>query len=1081
MRTSEIIQKLGLSLVVCFALAAFGSSGCGGCLSDPCEGVECPPGEICIRGECVLDEQWVGCRRDEDCADIQGRTRCEVVSGNCVECLVTAHCPNPRRQICDRDENYCVPRPPCESDGDCSDLPSSPHCNAETGECVGCLSDAHCEGRQQRCDIASSTCHFEPCQSDDDCTAYHDAPHCHTGSGLCQQCTHDGHCAEYEICRNGLCLPRGECQSDSECGVAERCNTLTQACVQCVSTADCRLGGRCISSTCRAAFSCETDADCGAPLRCAAESSTCHECTRSEHCATGQVCEGGRCFGSQSCGPGVFCGPGEECLDGSCAWFTCPDDGLGAGPVPYQAAPSEPGLVDEISLCPNTWHWFVYDARVRDGLIVDLSYQTTLDHPDLLVWAGTGTGAAVLGEPAITETGQRIEVSLLSRAGPVWIGVRGINEHLMASLEVEVVPGGLCEDDEYEPNHSPELAVRLPDTVAGTTSIEAIACFGNEDWFYLPVPEQLRTVAVAETTGEGTNPLMVSLHVRDNDGTMRLIGGDGTHVAEAAPRESQADVYVRIKNMSSGGRPYRLEVRLRPRLPPNDDCDGIELLPGAPRIGTTAGANDSTRSACGGEGSPDVVYRFNLLEPKAVNIVAEGPLDTILSLRSVCDDESTEVLCSDVPGQREEIDAVLPPGDWYVWVDGHDGREGEFEITLQTQAAPPSPPNDSCETALELDVDQGGGVEIGNIATATDEVTSSCGEEGGDAFYSLTIEEPTYLFAELNASFEMSLSIRGSCEEDESELLCAEIMQDGTATMEMSYLEAGAYTLVVDGGGPARRDYELVWGLGSPVLPPANDSCDTASLLDLASGRVEITADTSGASDAHEATCSLPGMSGPDVVYRIDLLEEASLEAVLHPSFDGVLELRGQECSSALDALSCSDHWPPRIFEPILPAGTYHLLIDGYSGDRGPFDLFVRRGRPLSSPANDTCEHAETIDTSSLPATLRGYTWLSENNLYPGLDCTGYSLDGPDVVYAVDLAASETLVATVVPEPGFDPAIYLLESCDFETCLVGADDFFVSRPETISYTAQQGGRYYVVVDAWHPEEAGFFELIVDIQ
>ncbi len=1055
------------------------------CSCDPCAHVECPPGEKCIDGECVPDDQFDGipCSRDEDCAGVQGRTRCDPETNMCVECLEAGHCPDPVEQICDPEQRFCVARPPCETHDDCADLPANPWCDEDSGKCRGCLTDDHCEGRQQRCHEASGTCRFTHCKTDDDCGDYADAPLCHVDTGVCVECTKHEQCEEFEVCRRGFCEPVGECSRDADCeGVAERCDPVTQTCVQCVDHADCRLGGRCVANICRQAVACETDAHCGAPLRCLVETAQCLECLDDGHCLPGQVCHEGLCAGSGECGPGVFCGPGEECVDGECAYFECPEDGYAAGLLPYRGRPVEPGALGGLSICPNTWHWFYFEARMGDGLFVDLEYETATDHPDLAVWLGTGEDKLVVGEPEVTSSGQSLEATFLPQPGPVWVGIRGVNEHLEADLSIEVVEGGLCDDDEFEPNHHPTLATPLPSPVNGHTSVEAIACLGNEDWFYLPVSAGLRVIAGAYTNGPEENPLTLTLHWRSPAGFIDPIAGGTNFSAETPPLPESSEVYFQVTGGTKDGVPYELEVRLRPPPPSNDTCHEVDVLKEDEWVeGTTAGAEAGPGSACGGEGSPAVVYGFSLEQRRAVTIVTEGYLDTLLSLRSECDEPGAEVACSDEPGDVEVLEAVLPPGDWYVWVANHEGREGAFDIRLETTEPPPAPSNDACDSAAPLDVAEGGGVEEGDITSAAWSVAPSCGEPGGDAFYHLSLDEAASLHAKLNAASGMSLSVRSDCENDETEIICKEVPAGGSAELDLTYLPAGDYTVVISGGGISGGEYTLTWGLGSPVPPPLNDDCDSAWPLDIAGGPTLVEGDTTGATDAHEATCAMPGSSGPDVVYWFFLAEPRSVEAVLEAEFDAVLDLRGLDCRLPEASLTCDDSSPARIFHPELPAGRYHLLVDGYSGESGPFTLSVGAGDPLPPPTNDVCEEALLLDLSNGEIEVEGHTIGASNDIDIGSECTGSSTAGPDVVYAVDLEAGWNLTVTVTPEEGFAPSLYVLESCDAEECLVGADEWFVSKPEQVSLEAQWDGRYYIVVDSWNEGEAGRFDLTVAVE
>ncbi|MFW5878279.1 MAG: hypothetical protein ACOCVR_00535, partial [Myxococcota bacterium] len=175
------------------------------------------------------------------------------------------------------------------------------------------------------------------------------------------------------------------------------------------------------------------------------------------------------------------------------------------------------------------------------------------------------------------------------------------------------------------------------------------------------------------------------------------------------------------------------------------------------------------------------------------------------------------------------------------------------------------------------------------------------------------------------------------------------------------------------------------------------------------------------------------------------------------------------------------DARPAVVFDPALPAGTYHLVVDGYAGESGPFDLFVTAGEPLAVPENDQCSDALLLDASAGEVTAEECTWLASNDLEPGSDCTGSPTAGPDVAYAVDLTAGDLLTVTLDPEEGFDAAVYLLESCDAAQCLTGADESFVSEPESISHVAASDGRYFVIVDSWNASEAGCFDLTITVE
>ncbi|RMG18596.1 MAG: hypothetical protein D6729_06835 [Deltaproteobacteria bacterium] len=1077
MRVSHLI--LGAAFA---ALLLLGACQCAG----PCDGVHCPEGEVCQAGLCVPDGADGGgaeCSSDTDCAGLQGRTHCDVAGGRCVQCIVTSHCPDPEQQVCDTSTWSCIPRPPCTSDAQCSDLPATPRCEATSGRCVNCTQNAHCTGKQQVCDPTTYSCRFLPCTGDAFCQDYPETPYCDRQSGQCEACVEDGHCPTGEVCRNGACQPEGECTRDEACAPGQRCNTLQGpgVCQECITATDCRLGGRCIGGECGPGGSCMGDADCGAPLHCDTVASTCVACTTDAHCGPGQTCSGGVCTAPSSCGPQAACLPGEVCDGGACVPdTTCQPDAFEPNDLPYAAAPLENGRQEGLTLCPNTWDWYVLRAAVGDGLRLRADYDPAQGHPTLLVWAGDGSGPVLIGQPRLDAAGQSLEIGSLARPGPIYVGLQGIGTALDYALEVEVVEGGLCEDDALEPNDASTLATPLPPPQGGITSADAVACFANDDWFSVDVPVGMRVLATATATEGSDASLVVSLFVQESGGTLRLVGGDGDNTAEAPARGVESQYLIRITQAALGGTPYHLEVRLRPPEPPNDRCSGAQILSeNVPVEGTTAGGSDDGQTLCGGDGSADVVYTFTLAQTRAVTITTQGALDAVLALRSACEDPQAELLCSDVPGDVETLTAVLPAGSYWVWVDGYGGREGPFSIELSTGAPPAPPPYEDCAQGRLLDEAAGGGVESGDVAVAGDDLAASCGAAGGDAVYLLTLSAPASLDLELAGDPALSVSVRSDCQDPATELGCAAPTPTAPATLALPYLGAGTYALVVDGGGIRGGAYTLTWALGSPIPPPSNDDCANpvflATPIDTQSG------DTRNARDDFTSACIAPGSSAGDVVYSFTLLSPQQVTAQVQADFPAVLSLRGPTCEAAAER-QCSDGPSARVYEPALPAGVWLLVVDGYGdGDAGTFSLDFQVEAPLSVPANDTCGSADLLDLSSGTLQVTGYTYLAANDLDLSSSCTGSPTAGPEVFYAIDLLAGQTLTATVTPEAGYDPALYLLDACDATACLAGVDAYFVSEPETLTYTSSADARVYLAVDAYAGSEAGRYTLDLSVQ
>lgn len=166
------------------------------------------------------------------------------------------------------------------------------------------------------------------------------------------------------------------------------------------------------------------------------------------------------------------------------------------------------------------------------------------------------------------------------------------------------------------------------------------------------------------------------------------------------------------------------------------------LVSGTPVMGTIAATtgNNVTATTCqadvpGGE----AIYSLHLTAPTTVHLQTAGTLDTVVSIRSMCDVATSEVACNDDDGPSllSSITQMLPAGDYFVIVDQYSGGTpsgGMF--TLYYDAVTPVA-NGTCATAATLTPGTpvmgntiNGGARSSGCVTAND---------GNETFYSLTI------------------------------------------------------------------------------------------------------------------------------------------------------------------------------------------------------------------------------------------------------------------------------------------------------------------------------------------------------
>jgi V8-like Glu-specific endopeptidase len=125
-----------------------------------------------------------------------------------------------------------------------------------------------------------------------------------------------------------------------------------------------------------------------------------------------------------------------------------------------------------------------------------------------------------------------------------------------------------------------------------------------------------------------------------------------------------------------------------------DSCDNPTVI--EPEFQTLRGdLNGAFRASevgsCGGEGR-DRVFQFELAQMTRVTVVAGG-FDTVLHMRTVCDDPQSELTCNDDDndprGDRgSTLQQELGPGIYYVFMDSFR-RAGQYNISFQFETLCP--------------------------------------------------------------------------------------------------------------------------------------------------------------------------------------------------------------------------------------------------------------------------------------------------------------------------------------------------------------------------------------------------------
>ncbi len=237
-----------------------------------------------------------------------------------------------------------------------------------------------------------------------------------------------------------------------------------------------------------------------------------------------------------------------------------------------------------------------------------------------------------------------------------------------------------------------------------------------------------------------------------------------------------------------------------------------------------------------------------------------------------------------------------------------------------------------------------------------------------------------------------------------------------------------------------------------------------------------ITSCTSGGNDTAE-----------DAWYRLELSEPSIVDvwttcaASGPPSYDTRLAIfNGQFALVACndDDPACgSPNLQSKIESQALGAGIYYVVVDGYNGASGPYQLNVEWSAappPCASGSNQS--NAEAI--SSLPFSDTGTTAGTCNDII--IQCES---SGPDTAqdywYSVELDTTMLLTVWTTCGPQYhDSKLAILDSNLNQLYCNDDNPGCPNDQSRISQAALLPGVYYVIVDGYHAE-AGDYEINIE--
>lgn len=911
------------------------------------------------------------------------------------------------------------------------------------------------------------------------------APGCQAGV------TPDG-CGEGTYCdaATGRCVPAAPCAGHASCPAGFRCvypgSCLPVRPPDCVLDADCPGDWRCDrwrGGVCLPPERCDGDEDCWAGAGCHLDSQRCTSCSALLPCPGRQRCLPGPDPLLASCADAAWCFedrdcPGERrCQEGICRATACRDDGHEPNDAAFQAPllqdMDHPGLM----LCGDDQEdWYRIAVPPDGGLRVELR-QPVESPVQLALYAPGGLPGLLEVDPS---GARQLVVQTAGGGGRDTYLVRVSSrdgQPRSYALSIRTAPGGACPGDAFDRQPGDPLPVPLTGE-----PVAAVLC-----------PRTVDRFAVA---GDADEQLVASLEVAPGLAAPQVVlqAPSGEIIADGEPVPAGWQTSARLPASGiyrllvtgeppSRGAPYVLQVSLGAR-PERDRCQQAALLTDGLAVSTSPLLQDIWPTGCGAAAAsrPEGAVRLELDEAAAVRVVAltgagdpaGGEADeegeegeeggeggegregvdpgVVLSLRGSCLRPGHELACG-AAGVLEV--PALPAGRYQVLAERAARDDATPVRLLLGLAAPAGPPaNGSCagatELLAELPVD---GTLWG--AASDGQGDWGCGSVPGvraaRVYHRFALAEPALVRLEAEALAPLAVSVSAGCAGGPA-LLCG---------AEENVLQPGDYRVMVAEAEPGHpSDYRLTLHVQPAPEPPPSSLC--ASAAPLPPG-LPVSAETRRARNDEVASC---GGEGPDLFFRLlvpplpDAPERPQvLQVYMQSEFAAALTV-GSSCAAA-DLLGC---WPvddELRARAVVAPGEVILGVDGRSAsDWGRFSLLASLP---AAPPGDRCEEPVPLPMGQR---LEGSTVSALDDWNPGPQgCAGgFPMAGPDVFFALELAAGEQLDATL-DTPGWDGALYLLAGCG-GPCLAGSDRALQGETERLSFAAPRAGSYLLVVDSF---------------
>ncbi len=406
--------------------------------------------------------------------------------------------------------------------------------------------------------------------------------------------------------------------------------------------------------------------------------------------------------------------------------------------------------------------------------------------------------------------------------------------------------------------------------------------------------------------------------------------------------------YYAIVTTQSPVSNIELQVSLLPSTSPPTDVDCASATPITPGSPITVSVVDPLPthlpSACTAS-TGELTYAFTLSQAQDVRVYAtttRGSGNPVIGIRAPpCTGATDELSC-----QANTSDALyeqdLPAGTYVITV----AATSPIDTSLDVELAPPTMPadNQTCTAPPVIAPNAALAIDLSDHESA---IKDGCFPAGPDEAYDLPLPTASdvLLLAQLSQTESGGLSLDAPACDATSQLACT--TGDTPLRISRRNVRAGDWRVVVaDQLGLTGILEAFVRDTVAPTLVPAGTSATCSTAVDASAGGF-FTGDTSTVGVGYSSGCDTPSQGGERVqVLSLNLTAPQRVILDMEGSaYQTLLDVRqGPSCPGDPVNNGCYVAFTAQrsFLDLELTAGQYWVLVSGYNGADGAWDLDVR-------------------------------------------------------------------------------------------------------------------------------------------